>query len=59
MTPSFRRKAFHEAESIFEDVMLFRARLALSGLGLDPGAVRAFAVDMKKIDALKTAAQSR
>lgn len=36
----------------------FGAGLALSGLGLDLGAVKAFAADMKKIDALKTAVQS-
>ena len=34
------------------------AGLALSALGLDLGAVKAFAADMKKIDALKTAVQS-
>jgi formate dehydrogenase major subunit len=34
------------------------AGLALSGLGLDLGAVEAFAADMKKIDALKAASQS-
>ncbi len=34
------------------------AGLALSGLGLDMGAVAAFASDMKKIDALKAASQS-
>lgn len=34
------------------------AGLALSGLGLDLGAVKAFAADMKKIDALKMAVQT-
>ncbi len=36
----------------------FGAGLALSGLGLDLSAVTAFAADMKKSDALRTASQS-